>query len=271
VSTIAQTQAALQLTAPEPKTLKPAELLQLAVAQGANVEQLTKLMDLQERWERREAKRAYDAAMKAFKAEPPRITKNSRVYFEPKDKSKAITDYYHATLDHVCDAIVGALSRVGISHRWKVEQNGEWIKVTCVLTHELGHAEETSLQGCADLTGNKNSIQAVGSTVTYLQRYTLLAATGLATSDQDDDDGGTPNHSQGNNSSSTGSQTQGNTLGDEEYVALLDNIEGAGTVEELKKLYVAALAEAEKAGDESAKGQFNKAKNQRYRELANAR
>ena len=47
----------------------PLELVQLAVSQGANVDQLTKLMDLAERWEKREAKKAYDAAMKAFKAE----------------------------------------------------------------------------------------------------------------------------------------------------------------------------------------------------------
>ena len=38
-----------------------------------------------------------------------------------------------------------------------------------------------------DGSGGKNAIQAIGSTVSYLERYTLLAATGLATEDQDDD------------------------------------------------------------------------------------
>ncbi|HZW05368.1 MAG TPA: ERF family protein [Candidatus Nitrosotalea sp.] len=168
-------------------TPTPLDLLRVAVSQNANIDQLAKLMDLHERWEKREAKRAYDAAMNAFKAESPRITKNHRVNFEAKDRSKGTTDYRHATLDHVCDAIIGTLSKHGISHRWKVTQEAEWITVTCILTHALGHAEETSLRGCPDNTGNKNSIQAVGSTVTYLQRYTLLAATGLATTDQDDD------------------------------------------------------------------------------------
>ena len=37
------------------------------------------------------------------------------------------------------------------------------------------------------MSGSKNSIQAVGSTVTYLQRYTLLAVTGLAAKGQDSD------------------------------------------------------------------------------------
>lgn len=63
------------------------------------------------------------------------------------------------------------------------------IRVTCVLTHSRGHSERVWLQAARDDSGNKNSIQAVGSTVTYLQRYTLLAATGMAVQDQRDDDG----------------------------------------------------------------------------------
>ena len=59
--------------------------------------------------------------------------------------------------------------------------------VTCKITHELGHSEETSLSAPADSSGSKNAIQAIGSTITYLQRYTLLALTGLATHEQDDD------------------------------------------------------------------------------------
>src|SRR5690606_10591416 len=38
-----------------------------------------------------------------------------------------------------------------------------------------------------DGSGNKNAIQGIGSTSTYLQRYTLSAAFGLTTADEDDD------------------------------------------------------------------------------------
>ena len=61
------------------------------------------------------------------------------------------------------------------------------IRVSCIITHVLGHSEQVSLQCGADQSGKKNNIQAVGSTVTYLERYTLLAATGIAVKDQDDD------------------------------------------------------------------------------------
>ena len=59
--------------------------------------------------------------------------------------------------------------------------------MTCVLAHRDGHSEEPSLAAGRDESGNKNSIQAIGSTVTYLQRMTLKAALGLAASERDDD------------------------------------------------------------------------------------
>ena len=45
------------------------------------------------------------------------------------------------------------------------------------------HIRETS----PDDSGGKNPIQSIGSTITYLERYTILALTGLATKEQDDD------------------------------------------------------------------------------------
>ena len=79
------------------------------------------------------------------------------------------------------------LAEYGLSYRYRSEQEGASIRVTCVLSHRDGHAEETTLSGGADNTGNKNSIQAIASTLTYLQRYTLKLALGLADSGGDDD------------------------------------------------------------------------------------
>ena len=161
----------------------PMAMLAHAVARGTSVEELSKLMDLQERWHKEEARRAFVAALNAFKANPPEIFKNKAVAF-----GQGKTSYKHATLDNVSGAIGAALSKVGISHRWDTEQlEGGLIRVTCVLTHEMGHSERVPLQASPDQSGNKNAIQAVGSTVTYLQRYTLLSATGMAVQDQDDD------------------------------------------------------------------------------------
>lgn len=160
----------------------PMAMLAHAVARGTSPDELSKLMDLQERWQKEEARKAFVSALNAFKADPPQIFKNKDVAHNGKFM------YSHATLDNASAAIGAALARHNISHRWDTEQlEDKTIKVTCVLTHALGHSERTPLQAAPDASGSKNSIQAIGSTVTYLQRYTLLAATGMAVSGQDDD------------------------------------------------------------------------------------
>jgi hypothetical protein len=76
------------------------------------------------------------------------------------------------------------LASFGLTYRFRTEQSDR-ISVTCVLTGH-GHEEENTLTGPADASGSKNAIQAIGSTLTYLQRYTLVQALGLAASDDDD-------------------------------------------------------------------------------------
>lgn len=169
-----------------PASSTPAELLRIAVQQNADVAKLAQLMDLQERWERGEAKKAYVVAMNAFKANPPQITKNEIAKFIGKNGE--IVEWEYSTLDHIHDAVLAELSRHGISHRWIVEQpRAETVRVTCVLTHKMGHSDQTTLEGPVDHSGSKNAIQAIGSSAKYLERYTLMAATGLADKSPDTD------------------------------------------------------------------------------------
>jgi hypothetical protein len=160
--------------------LNPLVMVERALQQNSSVETLAKLMELAERWQANEARNAYVVAMNAFKKNPPTLIKNKHVQF-------GNTNYDHATLDNVVDTITAGLSKHGLSHSWKVEQVDTRIKVTCVITHELGHSESVSMEAGADTSGSKNSIQAIGSAVTYLQRYTLLSATGMAAKGTDND------------------------------------------------------------------------------------
>lgn len=162
----------------------PLEMIASAVQRGMDPATIQQLMDLKDRHEADEARKAYVRAMAAFKSEPLRVGKGKHVRFQT---SKGVTEYDHATLAQVVDAVVSALSKHGLSHRWETNQADKAITVSCILTHELGHSERTTLSAGADESGGKNSIQAIGSTVTYLQRYTLMAATGLAAHDMDDD------------------------------------------------------------------------------------
>lgn len=157
----------------------PAEIIKQAITGGCDLEKLEKLLILQERFEANEAKKAYHRAMTAFKLNPPEIEKDKKV-------SYGTTKYSHATLANVTQKINEALSKHGLSASWNVNQNGA-ISVTCRITHEQGHSEETTLTAPADASGSKNAIQSIGSTITYLERYSLLALTGLATHEMDDD------------------------------------------------------------------------------------
>lgn len=170
----------------EPVAMTPMAMLDKAIASGAGVDVLERLMALQERWQAGEARRAFDEAMAAAKSEIPVIAKNREVDFT---SAKGRTNYRHEDLAEIARTVDPILSRHGLSYRYKVSSSpNEPVMVTCIVSHRSGHSEETTLSAGRDDSGNKNSIQQVGSTVTYLQRYTLKAALGLAASN--DDDGG---------------------------------------------------------------------------------
>jgi len=145
---------------------------------------IDKMLDLQMKFEANEARKAYHEAMSQFKANPPKIEKDRKVSYKA---GGGLTEYRHASLANVCEKINAGLGEYGLSAAWKTEQADKGITVTCSITHKMGHSESTSLFAAPDTSGSKNSIQAIGSTISYLERYTILALTGLATGDMDDD------------------------------------------------------------------------------------
>lgn len=171
----------VQLVGPDARS--PMGMMLAAVQQGATLEQVEKMMDLQERWQKAEAKKAYDAAFAAFKAEAVVIIKGKQVTDGPlKGKS-------YAELHDVVNAVTPALSKHGLSSSWKLTRDEkDWIEVTCFLRHIGGHEESVSMGGPPDAGGAKNAIQARASSKTYLERYTLKGILGL--SEQADDTNG---------------------------------------------------------------------------------
>ncbi len=163
----------------------PAAMMLQAMAQGASLEQVEKMMDLQERWERREAEKAFNEGLAQFKAEAVEVMKRKQVSFTTRDGDT--TSYKHAELSDVVDAVGPALSKHGFSYRWDVKQEKGEITVTCILKHAKGHSEAVTMSAPPDASGKKNAIQQIASATSYLQRYTLKAITGVAEKGQDDD------------------------------------------------------------------------------------
>ena len=162
----------------------PMDMIDRALSSGAAPETLERLLALQERWEANQARKAFDEAMAAAKAEIPVIVKNRVVDFT---SSKGRTHYRHEDLAEVARTVNPILSKHGLSYRFRTSSAAnEPISVTCVVSHRLGYSEENTLTAGRDESGNKNSIQAIGSTLTYLQRMTLKASLGLSAADDDD-------------------------------------------------------------------------------------
>lgn len=158
-----------------PAAPTPMTMIDRAVQQGAGVETLEKLMALQERWEKNQARKAFNEAIAEAKARVRPVVRNREGH-----NSKRYADF--AAIATAVDPI---LADLGLSYRFRTEQ-GERINVTCILSHRDGHQETTTLSGPPDASGSKNAIQAIGSTLTYLQRYSLVQMLGLAASDDDD-------------------------------------------------------------------------------------
>lgn len=158
-----------------PAQMSSLALVQQAISSGASIEVVARVMDLHERWEATQARKDFDKALAAAKSEIKPVVRNKKGH---NDKRYADFAAYAREVDPI-------LAKHGLSYRFRTEQDGA-IKVTCVLSHENGHSETNTLAGPADSSGSKNAIQAIGSTLTYLQRYTLTQALGLAASDDDD-------------------------------------------------------------------------------------
>lgn len=170
----------------------PYALMESAVANGATVETLEKLMMLQERYEANEAKKAFYTAMQEFQGIKPELKRSSNVNFST---TKGTTDYNFCSLPDIEKALKEPLTKCGLSYRFEnlnkpvqVEEKTVFLTgIKCIVSHVSGHSESTEMFAPADASGNKNAIQAIGSTSTYLMRYSLIAAFALTTADEDND------------------------------------------------------------------------------------
>lgn len=151
--------------------------------QSVDIDKFERLMLMKERVERQNAIKAFNDAISAAKGEIGPIVKNRTVDYTSQ---KGRTSYKHEDFAGIAAAVDPVLKKHGLAYRFRSGQTGNRLVVTCILSHTMGHSEETTLEAAEDHSGNKNAIQAIGSATTYLQRYTLKLALGLASSHDDD-------------------------------------------------------------------------------------
>ncbi|MCP2516785.1 single-stranded DNA-binding protein [Achromobacter mucicolens] len=178
-------QAAGQVAGPAANS--PIGMMMAAVQQGIPLDQIKEMMAIQREWEAGEARKAFNDAFAAFKSEAVEIIKRKQVEFKT---DRGTTSYKHAELSDVVTAVGPALSKHGFAWGWDVEQKDGRIHVTCTLVHRLGHEKSVTLSAPPDESGKKNTIQAIASTTTYLERHTLKAVCGISEKGDDNDGAG---------------------------------------------------------------------------------
>lgn len=166
------------MATPEHKPQTMMDMLGVAVQNNYDPETISKFLDQIERVEKREAKQAYERAMSSFKQDMPRVSKNAQ--------NNHLHNKY-ATLDHVLNTLSPIMAEHGLRVSWDSEPVDKYLMVTCRVTHRSGHFEETRFP--SEITPpnkGQNAAQAMAVAKTYGERYTLMAALGIAATDDTD-------------------------------------------------------------------------------------
>jgi len=103
-----------------------------------------------------------------------------------KDRANPHFKSTYATLASVVDAIRGPLSRHGIAYVQRTSVEGRTVQVETLLLH--GSGEQYSC-GVMRAEAKDGGPQAIGSAHTYLRRYSLMSAVGIAPEDDDGEQG----------------------------------------------------------------------------------
>ncbi len=170
-------------------------LIDKAIEKDIDVDKFAKLVDIVKMLENEKAKRDFYEALSNFQGEVPPIKKLSRAdmgYGRPK--------YNYAEFGEIVTTIQEPLKKHGLSYHFEIGNEPvvikgekgedvivEFIAVTCTIAHKSGYEKNTTMSVQKDAGAGKSNVQAVGSTITYLKRYTLLALLGIGTADPDDD------------------------------------------------------------------------------------
>jgi len=163
----------------------PVSLLAQALAQNVSSEQLQQFMDLQERYEANEARKAYAVALVKCQKEMPNVMAQA-------EGEK--TDSFYAKLGHINRLITPIYTKNGFSVTFgegEAKRDGE-IRTVGRLMHKLGHFEDFYCDLPLDLAGaqgsvNKTKIHAKGSSNSYGERYIIKRMFNLSILSEDDD------------------------------------------------------------------------------------
>jgi hypothetical protein len=163
-------------------------MVMTAMEKGMSPELISRMMDLRDREEKYQAKKAFYQAKSAFNENPPEVLKDKENSQFSKGDKKAM----YTSLGNLLKTVNPALGKHGLSASFDIQQSEGIITVSCCLSHSMGHTEKVTLSAPPDTSGgnSKNPVQQIKSTITYLRAATFEAAAGIAATDSNMDDDG---------------------------------------------------------------------------------
>lgn len=111
------------------------------------------------------------------------VVRDKLVTVRPKDQGKAPYQFMYAELEKII-AATAALQRHGISVAQPVHDDGEFLWLYTILAHEDGGGRITRIK-----LAFPDEMKAFGGDITYLRRYMLAPALGIASEDDADENG----------------------------------------------------------------------------------
>lgn len=137
------------------------------------------------------AKTAYTAAFAAMQPEIPCINEHGEITNKNGDVQSTYAEW-----EDINDAVKPIIAKYGFALSFRIQTSAAQVTVVGMLKHIGGFSEEAEIILAPDGSGSKNAVQAVGSSISYGQRYTakaLLNITSRVPQDRDNDGrGGAP-------------------------------------------------------------------------------
>lgn len=169
-------------------------LYQMAIDPRVDVGKMKAGLDMQERLEEREAKKAFTAAFMQLQHDIPAIRRDGKIEIREKDASgqrsgrvQQATPY--ATFNAIMKAVAKPLKKNGFALSFATEPGADGrIIVRGILDHEGGHQRTTSFPLPAETSGSKNNVQGWGSAMSYGKRYATIALLNIVSEAPEDMD-----------------------------------------------------------------------------------
>ena len=159
-------------------------MARLAYSGKLDVAVMERFMDLQDRYEKKQAAEQFGQALSLFQAKCPKIEKKRGVSLRGNPDQP---DYYFASYQDIMDQIKPTLESCGLSVTFSTESlEGQSIRCTCSIRCSA-HVERSTFDLPIPTQMKVNSSQQMGAANSYAKRYALVNALNIPVGDEDND------------------------------------------------------------------------------------